>query len=344
MSAQLRLFDPQSLEAPESLTLRNAYQTYLLPSQIARGIAAGTLKDYETTLRHWSRLMESGGPIPIDTITDDTLERFADCLQFQDGKQPRSVDKSLIYVESILNRCGPRTPGNKRGRGILSSFVFAEKRDNGQRTKRRRVLSNEQLSQIYHACSVATWPRSPIATAPEIWRAWLVMMYHLGPSRTDSFLMPSTCFALGLSQPTVSLSPRCPIPELDVEHPYGWFVYSRTKTARRKPEPICVPMTASLRKHLLPFADSQSQLNLLPFPHAQRYWYTWLRKIQTEAGIEDPYTPQEFRKTCNVAWDAVEFGLGAYVLGHGQRDVNSRHYKAATIKLAQVAHLMAQPF
>jgi len=314
-----------SREQQRRWTLREAYENVLKRDQERQRCKKSTIAEYRGMLKHWERwLSRSNNPGQIAQITDEQLEDFADWLAAS-GKRGRTVNKNAIYVEAILKRCGPKGPHNKRGRQIIDEWVSAERRPENDSKPRKRVVPLEVIERIYRECRVAKRPRHTRTPPPLTWRTALLMGLTYGPRRNDWLLMPREC---------VTFEPECPLGELKISHQWGWLTFVPEKTEGFKTDPIALPLTKGLHFHLKQIEGRKvpnGKDQLLPFATCQRDWYREFYAIQAAAGIRQPYTFQELRKTANVEWDALpgsNSDVGRYVLGHAARDVNAQHYKA----------------
>ncbi len=273
IAPQLRLFsvDDEPLSTKDQqrqMTLLEAYKSTICLGSRAKKRARGTLKDYWTALSHWSRLMESDGPLGIGEINDEMLDDFGDLLQLEE-KSNRTINKVCGHVEAILKTCGPRTGRNRRGLEILERFVFAEKREEETMIRRRLVPKND-MSRIYEACRIASWPDHPTLPAPLVWRTALVLFWNVGLRRND-------CRQMKLS--SVHWEVPCPIPELrSIENEHGWLEFLPAKTMRRKPQPVVIPLNETMRHHLKWMTGKRQRL--LTFPDWNRDFYRWLYKFR----------------------------------------------------------------
>lgn len=330
-SAALRLFgadgvsvDPSSsLEAKRRWTLREAYENTLRRDQERSGIAARTIEDYETTLDRWDEWLSlTDASLAISEITEEELNLFLDWIEA--GRSGRTVNKHRGNVEAILRRCGPKGPHNRHGRKILDEFVFVEPRDESRDAECIvRPMPRDDFERIYGACRVATRPAFGRTPPPLTWRTLLLLLWTFGPRRTDAFRMADSA---------VSFKTECPaMLRRRIENPHGWLSYTPKKTRRFKPQRLVLPLPKGLAAHLRQVEGRDNRL--FPFNGSFRAWREEFLKIQAAAGIDQPYTFKELRKTANVEWGALDADLGEHVLGHAPRDVNTRHYKDPVGKL-----------
>lgn len=337
MAPALKLFtglDEVEYSTPRELqrryTLREAFEAVLLPVLRIKGRAKGTIDAYYSTIRWWERLTDDPA---ICEITDELLLRFHMSLP-NELHGPRSRNKHTINVEAILRICGPRDSRNKRGRGILDVVPFCERAVIGAPQKRRRIVPEDAFAVIFDASSIATWPKHPTLPAPLVWRCLWLLLLTYGPRRTNAFLMPAD---------SLLREPRHPVPEIEVSNSCGWLNYLPTKTRGARPQDLTLPLNETMRQWLDALGPRKNQL--FPFPRSTRDWRSWSHRIQTAAGIAEPYSFQDFRKTCNVTWNRLSGrkALGRFVLGQMPRDVNTQFYEDFTADVATLVHSFPYP-
>jgi len=331
MALPLRLFDGDSRDPHSSIeqkrrwTLREAYENTLQRDQERSGTAVRTIDDYKTTLRFWEQWLGlTNASLAISEITEDEVDLFGDWLE--GGRGGRTVNKHLGNVEAILRRCGPKCPQNRHGRKILTDFVCVEQRDESEDEEHVvRTMPQDVFERIYGGCRVAKRPEYGRTPPPLAWRGLLLLFWTFGPRRNDGFRM---------SDAALSFNPMCPLPDLRIEHKWGWLSWTPRKTRRRKPQRLVLPLTQGLHAHFKQIEGRDGRL--FPFNLSSRAWREEFLAIQRSVGIDEPYTFQCLRKTANVEWDTLEFDVGKHVLGHAARDVNTRHYKQVVRKLVEL--------
>jgi len=161
----------------DTLTLREAFDQYLAPDVRMR--ARATQDGYRRAIRSWEAII---GHTDVRTLDDRTVSQFRDALT-DSGLSPSTVRGRFRYLHAILNRLAPAHPHNRRGLGIIPRVPFCAL----PKVERKfpRTASMEELSRLYHACGVATWPpRLPFPPA-DWWRTFLVTLYNAGPRRRD---------------------------------------------------------------------------------------------------------------------------------------------------------------
>lgn len=327
----------QSEPRDDELPLRACYEKFLLPEHQRR--AKATRTNFYTALKHWETILGSGDPYSgpsVGSVNDDLAMQFQNQL-FDREMAPATINKNCANLQRIFRRCGPRGYGNPQGRGIISEVPFVTRIPEG--FTEPRVASQDELSAIYKACSVATWPETPQFPAPLWWRVFHVLCYTFGPRTGD--LVPIDSDSPGMLWDAFRADPECPHRTITESNPWGWLTYTPKKTSRIKPHPLYLPLTEVSRKHLdcLP----RTALHILHCPGSPMLFRKNRQAIHAAAGIEESYTPQDLRKTCETAWDRISLGLGEIVVGHAPRNVTQRFYRQPAGLLVDAVHKLPQP-
>lgn len=344
MSIALRLYaDGDESPRPEEMRMREAFETFLLPT-LKRTCDQPHITQHYTAIQHWERLTDNP---PVSLIDDQKLQSFADALlawHVEHGKRGRTnTHKNFHYLGFILRACCRRGSSNKRGqpsgRHLIEDLPIAH--PPAVDAERKRVAQIAEVSAAYEAVpQAATWPRSRGRTlwdGPiERWRLLLVLDYNFGP-RTEELLK--------LSWESIHWEPLCPAPEMSrLEWRFGWLVYTPPKTRKSKPAPLFLPLTECARLHLDAMRPSRNPTGpIFGFPKNKRSLYATLDAIWLAAGVAQPYSFQELRKTCSTTWNDLWPGLGKHVVGHAPRGVNSKHYDSDLRRLCRFAPQLPQP-
>lgn len=312
-----------------SLTLPECYVRFVIP--LMGDAAPKTLADYRGTMRRWEEAM---GDVAVRDVDEETLATFRAKLDAIVEPKPLSKStkaKHLKNVRRVLRVCGPQSYHNPRGRGLLGRLPFVSvpvchKHD---RVKTVRVAPLAEVGRWFAACVHARWPQCSIP-APLLWqvRVMLVQTYGLNPKD----LLP-----LEFDR-NILFDARCPDDELELSHPFGWLVYTRTKTHVQ----LKLPLTPAARALLLELRQvAAGGRKLFPCTTRDNSWLAEQRRIQHLAGIALPYTLQELRKTCNTTWRRIDSDLGMAVLGHREKGVNAQFYTNTIPKICD--HILAYP-
>lgn len=340
MTAALRLHQaPEATDEfqPCGFTMREAYGRYVQPSLCGR--SQKTISQFTTAISLWERFCELGGITasnpyadsqpktwPVDQvpqITDAILDDFARWLLAEiPTRTPTRYKRSTVEtygkkIRSILKTLGPREAGNKRGANVLD-FVPAmapigDLVDDAAEEESEAVdLSDEEISRIYQACDVATWPD---IDAPLQWRTYIAILSMLGPRVNDG---------ARLSLKNFRLEPKSPIRHSLRVHGPGWLDYVQQKTGKR----VIVPLPVIVRVHVDALLRQSGGERLFQWNNSKSAAFAaqWQR-IVDQAGLPHVHR-KHFRPTANFRWTiaAGDREVGAMVLGHAAADVNSKHY------------------
>jgi len=324
----LQLFDPSTLDrsgSPGRITLREAYCAFLEPTLGDR--APATRSQLLCTIGEWERLTSNP---PIDQISDMTLVKFRDDRRNDEGGiAEATVNKDLRGLRRIMRRIGPRCDGNPGGQGLISLVPYCEMLVPGE--PRKRIASANELSALYEACDVATWPNRCGISPPLLWRATIVCLLNWGLNTQDLFRLDESSIVPGDGRRGLSRPDRL----------YLRFV--RRKTQRHKPAPIILPLNETVQRHVASIRRPGGRL--FPFPRNTRDIKRQWDVIHAEAGIalESKIHFQDLRKTCNTYFDMVSPGIGEWILGHAPREVNAKFYLDVEKRILAAVDQFPQP-
>ena len=305
----LRLFSPESPPRQTSgPKLAEVFESIVRPSLI--GIAQSTLAEYRRAVAKWS--LYSSDP-PIEEISDETCEQFCWTVRENPAIRPATYNKWARHLRGVFSRLGPRDSRNRLGKGVLSQIPIVQFLP--EEIGDPRPVPESDLSRIYTACDVATWPRVPAGTAPARWRAWVVLLFNCGPRRDD---------ALGLTVENLATTSR------------GLVLRWRAKKTGKKQT---VPVNPVVEWHLrqLPAAET-----LIGFPNCHRDLYRTWNSILAAAGISERYTFHDVRRSCATAFDLISESAAELVLGHA-KTVTRRSYANSEEKIFAAAQALRQP-
>lgn len=327
----LKLFSPEERDAHASaLTLDEVYQAEVRPRLESRRRAVATIKEYDRAVAAWQEFWAGHGGSPdLHAIDEDSIDQFQEHLAETRGG--RTVNKIMGYLQAILDQCGPRRSGNTglgRRLGLLDSLPRFVRVDETP-SRRRRVATLEQVREMLEHCHVVTNPRHQPALK---WSAAIRLLFWAGPRRNDLFR--------NIRLSNWIRTARCPLAEVSIEWPWGWLSYVPAKTCRKKPAPLVIPLPRELHFDLLAIRHPAGAIDppLLGFASCSRDWSAGFQRIQLAAGIPDPYTFQDGRKSANVHWQqTISAGTGELFLGHAARGVNQRNYSEGVILMVKAA-------
>lgn len=338
---ELRVFagDDIANNGPEAtadtLTLREAFERYWLPVNQYL-VEDSTAQKYRTALGHWeafiaerdssTRTVAPFDPakpvadVPVSQIGVGLLNAFGVWLMSDGSPQRRPMKQSTVTetakkIQTILRSIGPRDAKHPHSPALLETvptMAPARRLAGGkkQETKSGRNLTDEQLGAIYDACSVATWPEAwPVLQ----WRTFIVATSLIAARAGDSStLQPSA----------ITLEPEVPIDGHTATHEFGWVRFEADKTEKQH----VIPLPPSLSSHVRELLRRRGGQLYQWRNYRQRPFDRQWKAIVAQAGLPD-VTRKDLRSTANNRWNAVQDGLGDWLLGHSAKGVNDRHYR-----------------
>lgn len=342
---------------PADISLRQAYESYLLPS-LDRRRAPKTTSSYRTSLGHWELFHQcrTGGegengstdstPVakspnqnhpapPVCQITDRMLNEFGEWLmadettQRPDGLNVGGLGLSLGTAEkvwknirAILRRIGPRESGNPRAAEIIDRVPAMDPLHELRGGASEDDLSDGAADITDDQLDRLYWA-CEIATWPDEsaalqWQTYLVILSMMGPRVNDAATLRTEHFRMDAESP-VRRSSR--------KHRHGWLVYVPAKTSRKKPRRLIVPLPPVVRSHVAALARIRGgKLFAWNSSRTKSFADTW-QAIADQAGLPE-VERRHVRAVANLRWSStgVRDDLGNWVLGHMTRDVNETHY------------------
>ncbi|MDE2103071.1 MAG: hypothetical protein KGL39_37850 [Patescibacteria group bacterium] len=329
-----QIFNPDAADdfhspTAEQITLTQAYFQFLEPLLSDRAKATRTA--IKGAIDNWARITEDP---PVSAITDLSLlafrqARLADVPPGSSEKSAWTVNKDLRGIRRVLRHLGPRSHGNPAGLGLISIIPYCEML--AAMPGELRIASDAELSALFSACDVATWPRTRVP-APQLWRALLVCAYNWGANRQDLYRLSDVSIAAGDGR---NYGPR-------TDRLYVRFV--RQKTRRKKPQPLVIPLNATVAMHVQGLLCPGERLFPFPAQNHRDFKRQWDR-IHADAGIslDRKIHFQDLRKTCNTRFDEISAGIGEWILGHAARDVNRKFYLDVSARILDAVDRLPQP-
>lgn len=316
-------------EQPDAArSLRFNHEKHLAPD--LRYCSGSHRGKFDTVLDHWETCFAPDNP-PVAVIDDNHLSRFQRWQIEVQEFSPRTANNYVKYVGQILNKLCPRDYRNRGGKGILAQLPYVPMLP-VPRVK-KRIARFDDLDRFYRECRQATWPQNHGFPAPLWWRTLLVLVFTYALRASD--LIPNKTKQGGLRWSSVIWEPECPIAEFDLVSPHGWLVFTPQKTRRIKDE-LVLPLSETAARHLRHLRDIAPGRDLiLPCPTHYAFWKNENARLQRLAGIEQPYTLQEQRKTAVTYWSRIDSELASHVAGHAPRGVTQEHYSNALFVLVK---------
>lgn len=322
----IRLFSPsralKSIADPKDLRLRDAADQFYFP--VATHLDRDTVSSIRTTIANWERLTNDP---PIGRITDEVLASFRDRFREDvsggySGRSRATVARNLRQLKTIFRVLGPRTDGNPNGKGLIDLVPHCRGYKVGERDW--KFVSLEDLNAVYKACEVATWPSSGPVHPCFLWRAKFAWLHYYGTNPCDMYAALWCHISHGDGSKARPAKDRM------------YLTFTREKTAEEKPEKLHLPVPEILWRILRSLRSSDPRIFTCSATNfrdrnAQR------DAIFEAAGIpnERRWTFADMRPSCSTRLNDLFPGLGAAVLGHAPRGVNSRFYDLWAGRMAE---------
>lgn len=310
---------PRSDRPVEFWTIRETFEGIALPRLRRLQRSESSIAKWRKAVEYWE-LIRTDNP-PIGAIAADDLSAFPDLLL---GYRPplkitttTAANQQLTYIAGILRTAADHLPRVPRG----------DKLPRQAPTRHRRIIKMGDLSDIYHNCKFANFCLDDRIPAPLVWRSLIVAAITAGPRRNELVTMPASAWY------RASEFPELPGLDIDADSPHGWLVYHTPKTSRRKGGlPLIVPVSDVLADHLRELDRlAPRRSRMFPLGDHPSTWRKHLNRIQRKAGIDPPFTWQDFRKTSNrIFRRAANREVAAFMLGHQPRGVNATYYDDLT--------------
>lgn len=295
-----------------NLSLRECFEQYLLPDMT--DAPQGTLSIYLTTLNHWET--RTSNP-PIGEITNEVLRDFKQSF-IRQGYSPESIKKYWRHIRPILRRVGPQIQGNPLGEGIIDRVPYMSPPKN-KTIKIPRIVTEDELNAVYHACKIAKWPK--VESPALMWKLALVIFYNCGPRTQDVFR-------------------RLRWENVDLENRRISFISQKRSKLQG------IPFQELVGLHLEAVYHGQDPgETVLRATKCNRSLYAQWKAIQDKAGIRNYIEFRDLRETCNSLLNAAVPGAnaGKWVLGHGGSGVNELYYHNPTPEVLQAVENLKQP-
>jgi len=330
-SFRFRLWRPDQVDQPDdsptlNWTLRGLVEDWFL-AQRDKQAAEGTKRLRFDLLQWWEKLTNNP---PIGSITDETIEAFAEALskatycrsKFGNGRQiPLSVysqRKLLANLRTLLNAIGPQRSRKKRTLHLLSDppMVDLPAEEDGEP---KHPFSLRTARRMYEHCIEIHWPKvtkrtpyPPTFACSDYLQATLSVWYYLG-------FREGTCDKLRWAM-------------LEFRRGSWWIRVPREeveKTSKGRFKFVHPDLYAALDK------IRTSDPRLLPCPFSKEWRDNAHARLQRLAGVaeEDLLSPHAWRRTHAHAVEHVgrrKLGevLAQLALDHSDAKTTRRNYLA----------------
>ena len=294
--------------------------------QVAVGrVARDRLVQYRTAADRWAEFWRTLPPAymaggttcePPAPTTGKTVRAFMDWARATFGLTERTVEKYKTCLQGIVRE------------GFDEDLGFPRVKSRGHVPKSHKTdLTAEAWAKLYDACEIARWPNP--ATASTFWRATLVLFAHYGFRTQELIAYDSRKRPLQWSD--VHWDPEIPLKGCRTESPTGWLSYVPDKQSADKPEPLILPMTASVVSHLRAIQPDDTTGPVFPIPFSRKSLDSQWSAITAAAGLADwagfdKLLIKHLRSSCATWHEKIRSGMGETVLGHAARGVSWRNY------------------
>lgn len=289
---------PKKTASEKRLTVRQAYERYLLPDH-KRRVSDKTREIYQEVIRSWER--HTNDP-PIGLIKNSTLAQFRETFM-AGGRAPASFNRAWRHLRAILRRVGPPDTGNPLGEGIITKVPYVEMLR--QETELPRIATADELDAMYRAAAEMQWPVSFEVAAVDWWRTLLAVGLGFGPRLFDLIRLPTEAF--------------------DLEKRTLRFKAHKTRKWHILPfgDVIAAHVHRIASPRALMFAPTGG-----PNMTGNRFsFYKAWHELQDRAKIQDHFGPHTLRRTCaSLYFRHGGYELASYVLGHSARSITMRFY------------------
>ena len=280
-----------------------------------------TVEAYENTLRHWEAIH---GDLALCLIDNAALCQFqSKLLAF--GLSPTTVNKECRQLQAILNRVGPITRDNRDALELLQRVPWVKPLKEAEPVP--RLISEQELNDIYWACEQAGWPTTHGILPRDWWRCAIVLLYNLG-CRRNSWLQ--------IEMRNISLERRT-------------ITITEEKTQKTRTHRL----NDTVREHIAAIWKPTSRRFLFACPRsakrvsssAQQLYKTW-KQILLTAGIPDAnyFKIKDLRSTCGSVHYQINPASARYVLNHSSIRTTEKHYASQVPDaLSAVSEQLPQP-
>lgn len=358
---------PPPLSPPVSSTVRDVYEQFVRPDDVATKSAATVsadrthIKHFEAACTHifdeinrlgeyrtQSPVLPLGDAIsspnpPINEINEDLLIAVRNWILTVKKRSNNTCRKVLTTICKVLRAASKRK--------LISEIPDMPKIPKTHSTP--LPVEMDEVAALYEACDVAQWPRLGKIPPPQTWRCLLVLFWTYGARTQDFFGYKTTCDD-GLRKSELTFNERCPNPNLRrFSSPHGWLNWLPDKTQNTRGEMLALPLSKIARNHIEPFTRIDQPRIFSNGRSKDSYLKTW-HTIRKVAGVTDDASiantgtrngkiTRSIRKGCSNNWDDARDGLGEWVLGQTPQGTNAKHYKNILPRVINLIDNIAVP-
>jgi integrase len=290
---------------PAKLTLRECFEAYYPKDELAKR----SIEKARFDLKRWEKVTSNP---PVGKIDEAVLEDFRKALLADHAAA--SVNGTRAQIRAILRRVGPAITGNPCGLGIIPRIPYMKPSKVIRGLPRR--IDQEDLSRFYIACEQMQSPKWG-GPAAYWWQAWLVVAYFSGLRKGDVFAIR---FA-----------------DLDLEK--GTLLFTARKTAK----PMRLPLHPVIVEHIRRIEQPAREFVFESSIKASGSFYQRWKWICRKAGIAEPFTVHDIRRTASSEIERVKPGMASVLLQHAVNDTTHASYLNQTEELAESIVKMRVP-
>lgn len=294
-----------TLDPTQKISLRTYYEQVLL-DEIRDLQSPNSLKEDRTALNHWERL--TGDP-DIRDATRDHLVALRDGLQCADATKDKIWRELKAIFEAArednLIQQVPRIARRMRCRLVYKA----------RKQPQREIVTEDELTALWDACSAATYPQHAQFPPPLLWRVAIVLFWTYG-ARTLDFLRH--------------------LRWSDVRFGDRMLQFTARKTSKLQG----LPLTDTVIEHLqtirglsdrvFPKFNSPGCFLSATQTWKRGYYATWRGEINATAALEKPVQIKHFRQRVVTRYNAIHPGLGSWIAGHYMAGVSAQSYDLPT--------------
>lgn len=283
-----------------------------------RNAAAATLVEYQRSIDCWVAI--TGDP-PLKAIDDWHAGRFVEGLYKLPGKlkgtaiAPATVRKHCTQVQTVLDRAGPRSKGNRLGQGLIEETPFIPK-PRVAKAPPLDVYTLSEIGRMVDAAGKATAPRLDAVSARSWWRALFLTAYNTG-------------LRIGTLR------------KIEYGHVDGeWLNVPGEIYKGNAPKRFW--LTEQAREAIAGIRTARE--SIFPWPHCGRWLFANLKRIQEAAGMPAArcFGFHGFRKALGTELAAINPLAAQMALGHTNMKTTQEHYINPSV-MVEAMRKMPQP-
>jgi integrase len=275
---------------------------------VARGAAAGTLKQHDQSMRYWCQL--TADP-PIRSITQMTCAAFVAGLTEIRGPKgdllsPNTIRKHCITVQPVLDCCGPRGRGRAQrlAVGIVAEVPYLE-RPPAREKPPTDSYTLDEVAEILKVCHLARWPKG-VGVPPAVW--WDALVRFL--------------LNVGLRIETTMAATWAMVQR----RPDGFWIVIPPEIYKGRRHGLQLPLNCEALAAIERVKTADP--HLFPWPHGLWHLQSCRRKLLAESGLppERRLGFHALRKTLATSLARIDAKLAQAAMGHAAFDTTRQSY------------------